>query len=1066
MIGKIFEISLRQRMFVLIGTLALLGGGVWSALRLPIDAVPDVTNVQVTINTTVPALSPEEIERQISFPIETEMAGLQGLEEVRSLSKFGLSQVTMVFSDGTDIYRARQLVSERMQSVLGDLPAGVQPNLGPISTGLGEIYFYSLDYRANATNKPPTRREQLIELRTLHDWVVKPAFRSVPGVADIETCGGYEKQIVVQPDPQKLFAAGLSFEELAAAVRENVENAGGGVVSKGGEQITVRTIGRVRSLREIAELPVKFGAGVQPLLVKDVAEVVIGTAFRTGAATVNGKESVVAYLLMLTGENSRLVAQHAHEKLAEIQAKLPEGFELKELYNRSELVNRTIGTVRNNLLEGAVLVVAVLFALLGNWRAALIVAAAIPFSMLFAITGMVYWGVSGNLMSLGAVDFGLIVDGAVVIAENAVRLVGLRQRAIGRRLTSDERHSAVLESCRQVGSPMVFGVIIITIVYVPILALGGTEGKMFRPMAITVILALLGSLLLAITLIPVLCAWFLGKVNTHAAPVGADDLHDIEDTWLMRGVKRVYRPMLLWGLRHRLALVGVMLATLVGATVLYTRLGAEFTPQLDEGSLVMQLVGPTSVSLDRSVEMQLRAEEVILKEFPEIATVFSRIGTPEIGTDPMGANLSDTFLSFAPIERWRKVDGEIITRDELIERITATLQARVPGQQHLFTQPIEMRFNEMLEGARSDIAVKIYGEEFAELQRIANEARAILEKIPGTAEIELDSDNLGTAPVLEILPDRAALRRYNLHTGEINSAVATALGGLHVGTFLDGNRRHEIVVRMAESDRAKLDDLGSLPLRVNGFGLLPLGKVATVALRDQVNMIERESGRRRVGIEVNLRGRDLQSWVDEAREKLRPVALPQGYEIEFGGQFKQLLAARERLTFIVPLALALIFLLIVAAFDSVRQAALIFVCVPLAMTGGVAALWLRGLPFSITAAVGFIALSGIAVLNGIMIVTFINQLRAEGESLRDAVLKGSLTRLRPKLMTALVASFGFVPMALATGAGAEVQRPLATVVIGGILSSTFLTLILLPVLYEWMENRFAPVTETKPTTNK
>ena len=1066
MIGKIFEISLRQRMFVLIGTLALMGAGVWSALRLPIDAVPDVTNVQVTINTTVPALSPEEIERQISFPIETEMAGLQGLEEVRSLSKFGLSQVTMVFSDGTDIYRARQLVSERMQSVLGDLPAGVKPNLGPISTGLGEIYFYSLDYRANATNKPPTRREQLIELRTLHDWVVKPAFRSVPGVADIETCGGYEKQIVVQPDPQKLFAAGLSFEELAAAVRENVENAGGGVVSKGGEQITVRTIGRVRSLREIAELPVKFGAGVQPLLVKDVAEVVVGSAFRTGAATVNGKESVVAYLLMLTGENSRLVAQHAHEKLAEIQAKLPEGFELKELYNRSELVNRTIGTVRNNLLEGAVLVVAVLFALLGNWRAALIVAAAIPFSMLFAITGMVYWGVSGNLMSLGAVDFGLIVDGAVVIAENAVRLVGLRQRAIGRQLTSGERHSAVLESCRQVGSPMVFGVIIITIVYVPILALGGTEGKMFRPMAITVMLALLGSLLMSITLIPVLCAWFLGKVNTHAAPVGADDLHDIEDTWLMRGVKRVYRPMLLWGLRHRLALVGVMLATLVGATVLYTRLGAEFTPQLDEGSLVMQLVGPTSVSLDRSVEMQLRAEEVILKEFPEIATVFSRIGTPEIGTDPMGANLSDTFLSFAPIERWRKVDGEIITRDELIERITATLQARVPGQQHLFTQPIEMRFNEMLEGARSDIAVKIYGEEFAELQRIANEARAILEKIPGTAEIELDSDNLGTAPVLEILPDRAALRRYNLHTGEINSAVATALGGLHVGTFLDGNRRHEIVVRMAESDRAKLDDLGSLPLRVNGFGLLPLGKVATVALRDQVNMIERESGRRRVGIEVNLRGRDLQSWVDEARDKLRPVALPQGYEIEFGGQFKQLLAARERLTFIVPLALALIFLLIVAAFDSVRQAALIFVCVPLAMTGGVAALWLRGLPFSITAAVGFIALSGIAVLNGIMIVTFINQLRAEGESLRDAVLKGSLTRLRPKLMTALVASFGFVPMALATGAGAEVQRPLATVVIGGILSSTFLTLILLPVLYEWMENRFAPVTETKPTTNK
>lgn len=1053
MVDKIFEISLRQRMFVLIGMLALAGGGVWSALRLPVDAVPDVTNVQVQINTAVSALSPEEVERQVSFPIETEMAGLQGLEEVRSLSKFGLSQVTMIFSDGTDIYRARQLVSERLQSVLGELPVGAQPKLAPISTGLGEIYFYTLDYRADATNKPPTRREQLLELRALQDWFVKPAFRSVPGVADIETCGGYEKQIVIQPNPQKLFAVGLSFEELAAAVRENVENAGGGVVSKGIEQITVRTVGRVRSLREIAELPVKFGAGVQPLLVKDVAEVGIGSAFRTGAGTVNGQEAVVAYLLMLTGENSRLVAQRAHEKLSEVQAKLPPGIELKELYNRSDLVNRTIGTVRNNLLEGAVLVVALLFALLGNWRAALIVASAIPFSMLFAIIGMVHWGVSGNLMSLGAVDFGLIVDGAVVIAENAVRIVGLRQRAVGRRLTSKEQHSAVLESCRQVGSPMVFGVIIITIVYVPILALGGTEGKMFRPMAVTVILALLGSLLLALTLIPVLCAWFLGKEDTRTTPVRVEELHDIEDTWLMRSVKRVYRPMLLWGLRHRLALISVTLATFLGAAALFTRLGAEFAPQLDEGSLVMQLVGPTSVSLDRSVEMQLRAEQIILKEFPEIAAVFSRIGTPEIGTDPMGANLSDTFLSFAPSERWRKVYGKPITRDELIERITATLEVRVPGQQHLFTQPIEMRFNEMLEGARSDIAVKIYGEEFSELQRIANETRAILEKIPGTAEIELDSDNLGTAPVLEILPDRAALRRYNLHAGEINSAVATALGGLQVGTFLEGNRRYDIVVRMAEADREKLDDLVSLPLRVNGSGLLPLGKVATVSLRDQVNMIEREGGRRRVGIEVNLRGRDLQSWVNEAREKLRPVALPQGYEIEFGGQFKQLLAARERLTYIVPLALALIFLLIVAAFDSVRQAALVFVCVPLSVTGGVAALWLRGLPFSITAAVGFIALSGIAVLNGIMIVTFINQLRAEGRSLRDAVLEGSLTRLRPKIMTALVASLGFVPMALATGPGAEVQRPLATVVIGGIISSTFLTLLLLPVLYEWMEGK-------------
>ena len=1039
MIHRLFELSLHQRVFVLMGALALIAAGVWSALRLPIDAVPDITNVQVQINTAVAALSPEEVEREVSFPIETEMAGLQGLEEVRSLSKFGLSQITMVFSESTDIYRARQLVSERLQSLAGELPPGAQPRLGPISTGLGEVFFYTLAYRDDATNRPATRYEELLELRTVNDWTVRPAFRSLAGVADVETFGGYEKQIVVQPDPQKLFAAGLSFEELASVIRENVENAGGGVVNKGGEQVTVRTLGRVHSVRQIEELPVKFGAGIQPLLVKDVAEVGVGSAFRTGAATVNGREAMVAYLLMLTGENSRLVAQRAHDRLQEIQAKLPPGVVIEELYNRSDLVNRTITTVRNNLLEGAALVIAVLFGLLGNWRAALIVASAIPLSMLFAIIGMVQTRVSGNLMSLGAVDFGLIVDGAVVIAENAVRLVGLRQRSLGRPLAAAERRETILESCRQVGRPMVFGVIIITLVYVPILALGGTGGKMFRPMAITVIFALLGSLLLALTLIPALCGWFLSRGVAE------------EDNRVMRWCKSAYAPVLNWGLRHRLTLVFVTLMLLGGSLWLLLRLGAVFVPQLDEGSLVIQMVRPTSISLDESVAMQLRAEQVILKEFPEIAHVYSRIGTPEIGTDPMGANLADTYLFFAPLDRWRKINGERISKDQLIELITSTLQARVPGQENLFTQPIEMRFNEMLEGARSDIAVKIYGEDFPELQRIAHSARPILEKVRGTAEVELDSDNLGTAPVLEILPDRDAMRRYNLHGGDLNAMVATALGGSTVGTFMDGNRRHDIVVRMSEAHRARLDDLKYLPVRVHDAGFLPLGKVAKMSIRDQVNMIEREGGRRRAGIEVNLRGRDIQSWVDEAREKLSTIPLPEGYAIEFGGQFKQLLEARQRLTFIVPLALVLIFLLILAAFESARQAALVFVCVPLAVTGGVVALWLRGMPFSITAAVGFIALSGIAVLNGIMILTFINQLRAEGRSLREAVLEGSLTRLRPKLMTALVASLGFVPMALATGAGAEVQRPLATVVIGGIVSSTFLTLVLLPVLYEWME---------------
>jgi heavy metal efflux system protein len=1040
-IERIIGFALRQRVFVAMAAVLLIAAGVWSALRLPIDAVPDITNVQVVINTIVPALSPEEVEKQVSFPIEMAMTGIQGLEEVRSLSKFGLSQITIVFAEGTDIFRARQLVNERLSTVTKDLPASAQPALGPISTGLGEIYFYTLDFKREATNKPATRYEQLLELRSVHETVVKPAFRGVPGVAEIETCGGYEKQIVVQPDPEKLFAAGLSFADLAKILRENVENTGGGVINKGGEQVTVRAAGRVQSLEEIENLPVKFGAVVQPLLVKDVATVTIGSDFRTGTASVNGQEALVAYVLMLTGENSRLVAHRAHETIQSVRAKLPVNMEIATLYDRSELVERTIRTVRNNLFEGAILVIAVLFALLGNWRAALIVACAIPLSMLFAVIGMVRFGVSGNLMSLGAVDFGLIVDGSVVIAENAVRIVGTRQHSLRRALSFDERLRAIAESCRQVGSPMVFGVAIITIVYFPILALSGTEGKMFRPMALTVIFALLGSLILALTLIPALCAWFLSRGVAE------------EESRIMRWARSAYAPILRFSLAHRLLLILVTLALLAGSALLFRRLGAEFVPQLDEGSLVVQLVGPTSISLDESVAMQLRAEEVILKEFPEIATVFSRIGTPEIGTDPMGANLSDTFLSLAPKEKWRKVNSRTINKEELIETITRRLETQVPGQEHLWTQPIEMRFNEMLEGARSDIAVKIYGEDFSTLQKITGEAHALLEKVPGTGDIELDTDNLGLAPVLDVLPDRDAMRRYNVHAGEINDTVATALGGATVGSFFEGNRRIDIVVRMDDAHRSNFEALRNLPVRVAETGLLPLGKVAKISVRDQVNMIEREGGRRRVGIEVNLRGRDVQSWVNDAQQRLRALQLPPGYHIEFGGQFKQMLQARSRLMFIVPVALVLIFMLIFAAFGSFWQAVLVFVSVPLAATGGVAALGLRDMPFSISAAVGFIAVSGIAVLNGIMIITFINQLRAEGKPLRDAVIEGSLTRLRPKLMTALVASLGFVPMAIATGAGAEVQRPLATVVIGGIISSTFLTLVLLPSLYEWIEAR-------------
>ena len=1055
MIYRVFEFALRQRVLVVMGALALIAAGVWSALRLPIDAVPDVTNVQVQINTTVAALSPEEIEREVSFPIEMEMAGLTGLEEVRSLSKFGLSQITMVFSEDTDIYRARQLVSERLQSVAGELPPGAQPRLGPISTGLGEVFFYTLAYRDDATNKPATGYERLLELRTLSDWTVRPAFRSLAGVADVETFGGYEKQIVVQPDPRKLFAAGLSFEELAAVIRENVENAGGGVVTKGGEQVTVRTLGRVRDVREIAELPVKFGASVQPLLVKDVAEVGIGSAFRTGAATVNGDEAVVAYLLMLTGENSRLVAQRAHERLQEIQAKLPPGVVIKELYNRSDLVNRTIATVRNNLFEGAVLVIAVLFGLLGNWRAALIVASAIPLSMLFAITGMVQSQVSGNLMSLGAIDFGLIVDGSVVMVENIIRHLTDRQRALGRRLTLAERMTEVLVSAKEVVNPMFFGVLIITVVYVPILALTGIEGKMFRPMAITVIFALVGSLAIALALMPALCVALLGgkrKVAVGDTPATSVHRSHEDDTWLVRAAKMVYRPVLAFALRFRLVVVALAAGLFALAVVVYQRLGAEFVPQLDEGSFATHFIRVTSIGIDESIAMQKRGEKVLLEKFPEVLYTFARLGTAEIATDPMGVNVADTYMMLKPRKEWRKVGGHTITKDELANLMTIELGKHVPGEAHLFSQPIEMRFNEILEGTRADLAVKIVGDDFAVMQELGMKAKAILEKIPGAADVQFDA--LGKIPLLEIIPRRDVMSRYNLHAAEINAVVQHALAGEELGTIIEGSRRSPVTVRLSEHTRNRVEALKRLPVRAGESGLLPLGNVAELRMGETVAAITREYGQRRAAVLVNLRGRDIESFVREAQGKIASgLKLAPGYAIEFGGQFENLIQAKRRLWVLGPVALVLILTLIYFTIRRLWQTLLISVCVPLAMTGGVFALWLRDMPSSISAAVGFIALSGIAVLNGLMIVTFFNQLRERGAGLRTAVWDGSLLRLRPKLMTALVASLGFVPMAIATGAGAEVQRPLATVVIGGIVSSTFLTLVLLPTLYEWMERR-------------
>lgn len=1040
MLNRLLEFSVRQRVFVLLATLVMVGIGVYSALRLPIDAVPDITNVQVQINTAVPAYAPEEIEKLVTFPIENEMAGIPGLTELRSLSKFGLSQVNLIFEDGTDLYRSRQLASERLQTVVDQLPPGLTPKLAPISTGLGEIYYYVVEYAADATNKPATRVEQLMELKLIHDYLIKPRLRSTPGLAEVNASGGYEKQIVIQPNPDKLKSVGMSFSEIADAVGENVENAGGSVIQLGGETLTVRAAGRVQTLEEIEMLPLKFGARATPLRVKDVAEVVIGKSVRTGTATYNGEEALLGAALMLAGENSRLVAKAVDAKLKEIQPKLPAGVEIIPVYDRTVLVDRTIQTVESSLFEGAILVVVVLLVMLGNWRAALIVALAIPLSLLLAMTGMVQGRVSGNLMSLGAIDFGLIIDGAVVMVENIIRHLAEKQHKLGRRLTPVERAHEVLVSAKEVASPMFFGVVIITVVYFPILALTGVEGKMFKPMALTVIFALVGALVLALTLMPALCSYLLGGNISE------------KDSFLVKAAKKVYAPFLNFSLRGRWPVVGGAVALLALAVFVFTRLGAEFVPQLDEGSFATHMIRTTSIGIDASVEMQKRGEKVLLEKFPEVAYTFSRLGTAEIASDPMGVNVADTYIMFNPIEKWRKVNGKPIGKEELATLMTEELGRHLPGEGHLFSQPIEMRFNEILEGTRADIAVKVFGEDFAVIEKVASEAREILEKIRGASDVEFDA--LGKSPLLEIVPKREAMSKYKIHAAELNNVVHAALAGQEVGKLIEGNRRFDIVIRLSEELREKIDDLKRLPVRVDDGGLLTLGQVADFKVVEQVAAIAREYSQRRAAIMVNLRGRDVESFVLEAQKKVaEQIKLPDGYTIEFGGQFKNLQEARARLAIVVPVALGLIFILVFMALGSLRQTLLVYTGIPLAVTGGVFALWARDLPFSISAGVGFIALSGVAVLNGLMMISYFNLLREQGRDVHTCVREGAMTRLRPVLMTALVASLGFIPMAIATGAGGEVQRPLATVVIGGILSSTFLTLVLLPTLYEWLEKR-------------
>ncbi|HOW66854.1 MAG TPA: CusA/CzcA family heavy metal efflux RND transporter [Candidatus Paceibacterota bacterium] len=1048
MLHRLIEASLRQRVFLLIVATVSVFVGLWSAYHLPIDAVPDITSPQVQVNTEVPALAPEESEKAVTIPLEMELAGIQGVEEMRSLTKFGLSQVTLIFKEKMDIYRARQLVAERLQSAADRLPPNLTPKLAPISTGLGEIFYYTLAFRDGATNRPPDRMEELRELREIHEFVVKPMLRTTPGLAEINSSGGYEKQLVVQPRPEDLQAAGLTFADLAAIIGENVENTGGGVIHRGPDQLIVRSVGRVRTAEEIAELPIKFASGIKPLVVRDVAEVAIGSRFRTGAATENGEETILGTAMMLAGENSRFVARRFQERIREIADRLPPGLEIRTQYDRSELVDRTVSTVKKNLFEGAILVVVVLLGMLGNWRAALIVSAAIPLSFLFALTGMLRWNISGNLMSLGAVDFGLIIDGAVVMVENIVRQLGERQHALGRPLTASERIHTVGAASKQVANPMFFGVLIITIVYVPILALTGVEGKMFHPMAITVMLALGGALVMALTLMPVFCSYLLsGSVREG-------------DNLLVRGIKKLYEPSLRLVL-EKPWLIGVSTVLWVAFSVwAFLRLGAEFVPKLDEGSHTVMVYRTNSMNLETSLAMEMATEKLLLT-IPEVERVFCRLGTSEVATDPMPPSQNDLYIFYQPRHQWRQVDGRPITKVALAAILEEEIQKKFPEQSLLFAQPIEMRFNELLEGVRSDLSLKIIGYDYDVMEELAARIKKILDSIPGASEVEFEAQ--GRAPVLEIVVNREALKRYSLHAAALNQTIATALAGQTVGLVYEGDRRYEIVVRLQGDLRDRLDQIRKLPVRVGEYGLVSLGEVAEFKTVSSVDPIVREDGHRRVALMINLRGRDVESFVKEAQQKIaEQITLPQGYSLEFGGQFKNLQEARLRLLVVVPAALILIFLLIFMAFGSLRQAFLIYTGIPLAITGGVLALWGRGMPFSITAAVGFIALSGVAVLNGVVMISYFNELREKGRSMCQAVFEGAVTRLRPVLMTAFVASLGFVPMAVATGPGAEVQRPLATVVIGGILSSTFLTLVLLPVLYAWFEGEKCPTPQTTP----
>ena len=1046
MINWIVSFAVKRRMLVLALTFLFAGFGVYNIQNLAVDAVPDITNVQVQINTKAQGFTPLEVEQRITYLVETAMAGIPKLDYTRSLSRYGLSQVTVIFNEGTDIYWARQQIGERIQSIRSDLPNNVEPNLGPIASGLGEIFTYSVHAAPNALKEDGTAYNAE-DLRTLQDWVIRPQLLKVKGVTEINSQGGFERQYQVAPVPEKLIAYKLTISDVISALEVNNSNRGAGYIERFDGQYLVRSPGQLKTLEDIANTVVAKRDDA-PVRIKDVANVLLGKELRTGAATYNGEETVLGTAMMLIGENSRVVAKAMADKLVDVQKSLPAGVIVEAVYDRTTLVDKTIATVQTNLFEGAVLVIVVLLLLLGNVTGALITAMVIPLSMLFAVTGMVGNRVSGNLMSLGAIDFGLIVDGAVIVVENCLRQLGVAQHKHGRLLTLNERLNVVTAATKEVFTPAVFGIVIIMLVYLPLFALSGVEGKMFQPMAFTVVAALIGALIFGVTFVPAAIAVFVrGKVNETENAV-------------MRGVKKVYKPLLGISLKLPWLMVGIATALVLVLGFKVKNMGAEFLPQLDEGDIAMHALRITGTGIEQSVQMQKELEQAILKQ-PEVANVFSKIGTADVASDPMPPNVADTFLMLKPQKQW---PNPALTKEELVQQIRTRVND-VPGNNYEFTQPIEMRFNELIAGVRADVALRIYGDDLSVLKEFGEKATGLMRNIAGATDVRLEQ--MEGLPTLSVTPMRDHMALLGLSVNDIQQTLAAAVGGVQTGLIFEGDKRFSLLVRLDRRWSSDVSALARLPVALPKdsnpeLAFVPLGEVATISIEKGPNQINRESGKRNVVVTANVEGRDLASFVSDAQASMNEsLNLPSGYWLEYGGTFEQLQSASKRLSLVVPVTLLLIFGLLYSAFGSLRDSLIIFSGVPLALTGGVLALLLRDMPLSISAGVGFIALSGVAVLNGVVMLSFIKQLRDDGLNLIDAINDGALQRLRPVLMTALVASLGFIPMALNSGTGSEVQKPLATVVVGGIISSTLLTLLILPALYKLVHSKFTKKAEAE-----